>query len=96
LCYCLEYPNDPSGISCNKKHPKDTENFLALIKLLREMFEDQYPNEHKLLTAAVSANVFKDKDRHNSQSLEESWATDMDAFYIMVYRIYLSYTFFFC
>jgi chitinase len=67
------------------RHPRDTDNFLALIKLLRQMLKEKYPEEHKLLTAAVSANVFKDEDRHNVERLEEGWAKDMDAFYIMVY-----------
>lgn len=48
------------------------------------MLEEKYPEERKLLTAAVSANVFMDEDRHSSEKLEEGWSTDMDALYIMV------------
>ncbi|KAI8091858.1 glycoside hydrolase [Thamnidium elegans] len=82
-----EYPNDPNGISCNRRNPEDTDNFLKLIKLLREMLEKKYPSEHKLITAAVSANVFLDQDRKVITNLERGWATYMDAFYIMAYDI---------
>jgi chitinase len=53
------------------------------------MLDKKYPREHKLITSAVSANVFMDEDRHPLENLEESWSTDMDAFYIMVSKYIL-------
>ncbi|GAN02249.1 chitinase [Mucor ambiguus] len=82
-----EYPNDPNGISCNRKHPKDTDNFLAFIQVLRKMLDKKYPDEHKLITAAVSAHIFRDADRNIMENLDEGWADFMDAFYIMAYDI---------
>lgn len=66
------------------RHPKDTDNFLAFIQVLRRMLDEKYPDEHKLITAAVSAHVFKDADRNVMENLDEGWADFMDAFYIMV------------
>lgn len=68
------------------RHPKDTENFLELIKILRVMLDAKYPHERKLLTSAVSANVFRDHDRKPLEQLEAAWSRDMDAFYIMVFK----------
>ncbi|KAG2204429.1 hypothetical protein INT47_005220 [Mucor saturninus] len=82
-----EYPNDPNGISCNRRHPDDTANFLELIQLLRRMLENKYPHEHKLLTAAVSTNVFLDENRNATKSLDPGWAKSMDGFYIMAYDL---------
>lgn len=48
------------------------------------MLEKKYPHEHKLLTTAVSANVFLDEDHNATKTLEHGWATYMDGFYIMV------------
>lgn len=48
------------------------------------MLDEKYPDEHKLITAAVSAHVFKDADRNIMENLDEGWADFMDAFYIMV------------
>lgn len=50
------------------------------------MLDKKYPNEHKLITAAVGAQVFRDADRNVMKSLDEGWADFMDAFYIMVAR----------
>lgn len=66
------------------RNPKDTANFLSLIKLLRRMLERKYPNEHKLLTTAVSAYVFLDENRQSIQTLDKDWGKHMDGFYIMV------------
>ncbi|KAI8642510.1 glycoside hydrolase superfamily, partial [Parasitella parasitica] len=82
-----EYPNDADGVSCNRKHPKDTDNFLAFIQVLRKMLDERYPDEHKLITAAVNAHVFRDADRNVMENLDEGWADFMDAFYIMAYDI---------
>ncbi|RCI00030.1 hypothetical protein CU098_003049, partial [Rhizopus stolonifer] len=82
-----EYPNDPNGISCNKKNPKDTENFLLFILELRQMLDSTYVDQHKLITAAVSTDVFKDQDQKPIAKLDKRWAEAMDAFYIMAYDI---------
>ncbi|KAI8969004.1 glycoside hydrolase superfamily [Mycotypha africana] len=82
-----EYPNDPDGISCNQKDPQDTDNFLTFIKLLRQLLDQAFPEERKLITAAVGAGVFKGVDGKPISSLDSGWATDMDAFYIMAYDI---------
>jgi chitinase len=66
------------------RHPQDTENLLDFIRLLRQMLDTKYPNEHKLITAAVSAYVFKGSDQKPITELDKGWATYMDAFYIMV------------
>lgn len=48
------------------------------------MLDTKYPHERKLLTSAVSANVFRDYDKKPLEKLEAAWSRDMDAFYIMV------------
>ncbi|KAG1474658.1 hypothetical protein G6F56_000221 [Rhizopus delemar] len=80
-----EYPNDLQGISCNQKDPQDTSNFLAFIQLLRQMLDEKYPQEHKLITSAVSTYTFKDEQRNSIKRLDEGWSKYMDAFYIMAY-----------
>lgn len=50
------------------------------------MLDEEYPDEHKLITAAVSAQVFRDADRNVIKNLDEGWADFMDALYIMVIR----------
>jgi chitinase len=48
------------------------------------MLDKKYPEEHKLITAAVSAYVFKDANYNPIPKLDQGWADYMDAFYIMV------------
>lgn len=57
---------------------------LAFIQLLRQMLDKKYPNEHKLITAAVSAYVFKDANRNPIAKLDKRWADCIDQLYIMV------------
>jgi chitinase len=48
------------------------------------MLDKKYPNEHKLITAAVSAYVFKDANRNPIAKLDKRWADCIDQLYIMV------------
>ncbi|KAI9276212.1 glycoside hydrolase superfamily [Sporodiniella umbellata] len=80
-----EYPNDPQGIACNGRDPQDTANFLSLIELLRQNLDEKYPDEHKLITSAVSTWTFRDHQGNSIQTLDERWSKLMDAFYVMAY-----------
>lgn len=60
---------------------------MELIKVLRGMLDAKYPHERKLLTSAVSANVFRNHDRKPLEQLDTAWSRDMDAFYIMVIKL---------
>ncbi|KAI8881284.1 glycoside hydrolase family 18 protein [Backusella circina FSU 941] len=82
-----EYPNDPSGVTCNEKNPQDTENLLSFVKQLREQLQQKFPDEHKLITAAVSTNVFKDEDQNNTEQLDGEWNEYMDGIYVMAYDL---------
>ncbi|KAI8338703.1 glycoside hydrolase superfamily [Chlamydoabsidia padenii] len=77
-----EYPNDPNGVACNAKNPADTENFLALMKLLRKELGNK-----KLITAAVSTAPFLNNKRQPSTSLSHDWAKTVDFFNVMVYDL---------
>lgn len=57
---------------------------MAFIQILRQMLDDEFPEEHVLITAAVSTQGFRDVDRHYLSKLDDGWAEFMDAFYIMV------------
>lgn len=48
------------------------------------MLDEKYPQEHKLITSAVSTYTFKDEQRNSIKRLDEGWSKYMDAFYIMV------------
>lgn len=54
------------------------------------MLDDEFPNEHVLITAAVSTQGFRDVDRHYLSKLDDGWSEFMDAFYIMV-MYYMAY-----
>ncbi|KAI7872659.1 glycoside hydrolase superfamily [Spinellus fusiger] len=82
-----EYPNDPNGVSCNEKKPKDTENLLKFFQLLRKKLDIAFPEEHKLITAAVSANVFNDEKATPYVTLDQGWSTALDSIFIMAYDL---------
>ncbi|CEG74765.1 hypothetical protein RMATCC62417_09920 [Rhizopus microsporus] len=82
-----EYPNDPHGVSCNEKDNQDTSNFLAFIQLVRQMLDEKYPEEHKLVTTAVSTYTYLDAEGKKIEHLDEGWSKYMDAFYIMAYDL---------
>ncbi|KAI9473935.1 MAG: glycoside hydrolase superfamily [Benjaminiella poitrasii] len=82
-----EYPNDPNGVSCNEKNPKDTANFLTFVKLLREQLDAKYTKVHKLITVAVGTSPFNDGNQEPIKTLDSGWAKNVDTFYIMAYDI---------
>ncbi|KAI8342256.1 glycoside hydrolase superfamily [Chlamydoabsidia padenii] len=82
-----EYPNADNGISCNQKHPYDTENLLAFLQLLRSKLNKVYPKEHKVITAAVASKVFNGRDKKPLTRLSKQWAATVDAFYVMAYDL---------
>lgn len=49
--------------------------------------QEKFPDEHKLITAAVSTNVFKDQDQDNLRELDEEWNDYIDGIYIMAYDL---------
>jgi chitinase len=53
------------------------------------MLDEEFPDEHVLITAAVSTQGFRDVDRHYLSRLDDGWAEFMDAFYIMVKYNYI-------
>jgi chitinase len=69
------------------RNPQDTENLLSFIKQLREQLQEKFPDEHKLITAAVSTNVFKDQDQDNLRELDDEWNDYIDGIYIMAYDL---------
>ncbi|ORY02150.1 glycoside hydrolase, partial [Basidiobolus meristosporus CBS 931.73] len=52
-----EYPAR-AGAVCNVRDAADTANYLALLKELRAALDKEFPNEHKLITAAVRVQPF--------------------------------------
>lgn len=84
MCKSIEPNRERSSNLDHNRNPNDTDNLLTFIQLLRKMLDDKYPKEHKLITAAVSAYVFKGSDGNPITSLDKAWANYMDAFYVMV------------
>lgn len=82
-----EYPNDPNGVACNAKSPKDTANYLAFVQALRKALNKKYPKVHKLITIAVGTNPFNDEHQNPLKALNKGWASSVDSFYIMSYDI---------
>ncbi|CAO3630695.1 unnamed protein product [Cunninghamella blakesleeana] len=77
-----EYPNSPNGVACNANNPKDTDNYLELMKLLRKQLGDK-----KLITAAVAINPFNDGSQEPSYDLNSAWGTTVDYLNVMVYDL---------
>jgi chitinase len=48
------------------------------------MLDEKYPEEHKLVTTAVSTYTYLDAEGKRIEHLDERWSEYMDAFYIMV------------
>ncbi|CAO3625462.1 unnamed protein product [Cunninghamella echinulata] len=82
-----EYPNANNGVSCNQKDPKDTENLLQFVTLLRKKLNQVFPKENKWITMAVAAKVFNGPDQRPLKQLSSNWAQVVDAFYIMAYDL---------
>ncbi|KAF9913968.1 hypothetical protein BX616_009223 [Lobosporangium transversale] len=56
-----EYPGR-SGAACNTVSPQDSANYLILLKELRAQLDLEFPNDRKLLTAAVRVQPFDGAD----------------------------------
>ncbi|KAG0228829.1 hypothetical protein BGW42_001909 [Actinomortierella wolfii] len=56
-----EYPGR-NGAICNRVSPNDSANYLILLKELRAALDAEFPNDHKLLTAAVRVEPFDGAD----------------------------------
>ncbi|KAF9921110.1 hypothetical protein BGZ65_010636, partial [Modicella reniformis] len=56
-----EYPGRPAAI-CNTVAPQDSANYLILLKELRAQLDLEFPNNRKLLTAAVRVQPFDGAD----------------------------------
>ncbi|KAK3825863.1 MAG: glycosyl hydrolases family 18-domain-containing protein [Benniella sp.] len=56
-----EYPNRAAA-ACNTYGPADTANYLILLKELRAQLDLEFPNDRKLLTAAVRVQPFDGPD----------------------------------
>lgn len=56
-----EYPSR-AGAICNTVSPNDSANYLQLLKELRAQMDLEFPNKHKLLTAAVRVQPFDGPD----------------------------------
>ncbi|SAM05821.1 hypothetical protein [Absidia glauca] len=72
----------PNGVSCNSKDPADTDNFLALMKLLRKQLGSK-----KLITAAVATSPFYNSKQTPSTSLDPAWGSTVDFLNVMVYDL---------
>ncbi|KAF9296498.1 hypothetical protein BGZ88_012523 [Linnemannia elongata] len=56
-----EYPGRPGAI-CNTVSPNDSANYLVLLRELRAQLDLEFPNNRKLLTAAVRVQPFDGTD----------------------------------
>ncbi|KXN73441.1 glycoside hydrolase family 18 protein, partial [Conidiobolus coronatus NRRL 28638] len=80
-----EYPARQAA-KCNSVDPNDTANYLVLLKELREAMDKEFPNDHKILTAAVRAQPFDGPDGKPVNSVSE-FAKYFDFINIMIYDI---------
>ncbi|KAI9266938.1 glycoside hydrolase superfamily [Sporodiniella umbellata] len=81
-----EFPNSPNSISCASRNPNDTDNFLILIKTLRQMMDKKFPKAHKVITVAASNNPFADSRGYATRKFDAAWASTVDYFYLMSYE----------
>ncbi|KAF9174218.1 hypothetical protein BGX21_010884 [Mortierella sp. AD011] len=80
-----EYPGR-AGAICNVYTPQDAANYLTLLKELRAQMDLEFPNQHKLLTAAVRVKPFDGTDG-NPMSDVSAYAQYFDWISIMAYDI---------
>ncbi|KAK9764190.1 hypothetical protein K7432_008507 [Basidiobolus ranarum] len=80
-----EYPAR-LGAKCNVHDAADSANYLSLLKELRAALDKEFPNEHKLLTAAVRVQPF---DGPNGSPLNDvsSFVPYFDFVNVMAYDI---------
>ncbi|KAF9206198.1 hypothetical protein BGZ49_002847 [Haplosporangium sp. Z 27] len=80
-----EYPGR-AGAICNIYTPQDAANYLVLLKELRAQMDLEFPNQRKLLTAAVRVQPF---DGANGQPMADvsAYAQYFDWVSIMAYDI---------
>ncbi|GAA5811790.1 hypothetical protein MFLAVUS_005233 [Mucor flavus] len=82
-----EYPNDPNGVSCNLRNPKDTANYLTFVQELRKALDDKYKNIKKVITLAVGTSTFNDENQNPTSNFDKGWSDTVDYFYIMSYDV---------
>jgi chitinase len=80
-----EYPAREAA-KCNVVDPNDTANYLVLLKELREAMDKEFPNERKLLTAAVRVQPFDGPNKKPLANVSE-FAKYFDFINIMIYDI---------
>ncbi|ORY03113.1 putative endochitinase, partial [Basidiobolus meristosporus CBS 931.73] len=80
-----EYPGRAAAV-CNVYDAADSANYLLLLKELRAALDKEFPNEHKLLTAAVRVQPF---DGPNGTPLPDvsQYAQYFDFINVMAYDI---------
>ncbi|KAI0244325.1 hypothetical protein L0F63_004704 [Massospora cicadina] len=80
-----EYPGRRAAI-CNEVIPNDSANYLILLKELRDALDKEFPNDHKLLTAAVRVKPFDGPDGNPMTDVSE-YAKYFDFINIMAYDV---------
>ncbi|KAI0218199.1 hypothetical protein L0F63_006460, partial [Massospora cicadina] len=80
-----EYPGCAAA-KYNVLASNDSANYLILLKELRDALKKEFPNDHKLLTAAVRVKLFDDTDGEPMPEVSE-YAKYFDFVNIMAYDI---------
>ncbi|KAF9181588.1 hypothetical protein BGZ51_005304, partial [Haplosporangium sp. Z 767] len=80
-----EYPGR-SGAACNTVSPQDSANYLILLKELRAQLDLEFPNDRKLITAAVRVQPFDGADGKPMSNVA-AFAQYFDFINIMAYDI---------
>jgi chitinase len=80
-----EYPGR-GGAICNTVSPNDSANYLVLLRELRAQMDLEFPNDRKLLTAAVRVQPFDGADGKPMANVA-AFATYFDWISIMAYDI---------
>ncbi|KAF9976510.1 hypothetical protein BGZ73_008450 [Actinomortierella ambigua] len=80
-----EYPGRQGAI-CNVVSPNDSANYLVLLKELRAALDAEFPNTHKLLTAAVRVQPF-DGPNGTPMSSVAAYVPYFDYIMVMAYDL---------
>ncbi|CAM0137365.1 unnamed protein product [Umbelopsis sp. WA50703] len=75
-----EFPNSQDGMTCNTKSAQDLDNYLSLLKSLRQGLGN------KLITLATGTAPFNDQTGNPSKDLSD-FANVVDSFLVMTYDI---------